>query len=336
MWRVAADVHFSRSREYKSRMNPLETLSEEDFYDRYRFPKHVVIDLCDDLRRPLERISHRGQSLSVELQVCTALRYYCQGGFLPVLGDLHGVSERAAGNALHSVSEEICRINDRYINWKDENYLMRQMESFYRYCGMPKTIGCIDGCHIPILGPVINEKVYVNRKGHHSINCQVVCDSSLRIYDLSPKWPGSSHDAFILKNSNIWDRFNQQETFGWLLGDSAYPLLPWLMTPVANAATRQENRYNAAHKKGRSTVERCNGLFKARFRCLTKPMMFSPQKCSRIILACGVLHNVAIERQIHMDFTEDVVDVNNEDNYEANDNASAAQARARLIRSVFA
>ena len=187
MWRVAADVHFSRSREYKHRINPLESLSAEDFFDRYRFPKDVVMDMCDVLRRPLERVSNRGQSLSVEVQVCTALRHYCQGGFLSVLGDLHGISERAAGDALHSVSKEICRVNDHYINWKDENYLRRQMESFYRYCGIPRTIGSIDGCQIPILGPAINEKVYVNRKGYHSINCQVVCDSTLRIYDFSPK-----------------------------------------------------------------------------------------------------------------------------------------------------
>ena len=335
MWRAAADAHFSRTREYKNRSNPLENLTEEEFFDRYRFPKDVVIDMCDTLRRPLERASKRGMSLSVELQVCTALRYYGQGGFLTVLGDLHGISERSAGNALHSVSKEICQINDNYINWKDENYIKQQMESIYSYCGMPKTIGCIDGCHIPILSPVINEKVYVNRKGYHSINCQVVCDSTLRLYDLSPKWPGSSHDAFILKNSNVWDKFSQENTLGWLLGDSAYPLLPWLMTPKINASTRQENRYNAAHKKGRSAVERCNGLLKARFRCLTKPMMFSPQKCSRIILACGVLHNIAIERRILLDFTDDVPEIDNDIHYGESENTDAVLARGRLIQGVF-
>jgi len=92
---------------------------------------------------------------------------------------------RAAADAYFSRTREY-KINDNYINWKDENYIKQQMESFYRYCEMPKMIGCVDSCHIPILSPMINEKVYVNRKGYHSINCQVVCDSTLRLYDLSP------------------------------------------------------------------------------------------------------------------------------------------------------
>lgn len=34
-------------------------------------------------------------------------------------------------------------------------------------------IGCIDGTHIPIKAPSINEGDYVNRKSVHSINVQV-------------------------------------------------------------------------------------------------------------------------------------------------------------------
>ncbi len=88
--------------------------------------------MCDTFRRPLERASHRGMGLSVELQVCTALRYYGQGSFLPVFGVMPGILERSAENALHPVLSEICKINDNCINCKDEN--KRQMECFYRYC----------------------------------------------------------------------------------------------------------------------------------------------------------------------------------------------------------
>lgn len=35
-------------------------------------------------------------------------------------------------------------------------------------------IGCIDGTHIPIKAPSINEGDYVNRKSVHSINVQVI------------------------------------------------------------------------------------------------------------------------------------------------------------------
>lgn len=172
------------------------------------------------------------------------------------------------------------------------------MTCFYQYCGMPKTIGCIDGCHLRILAPSVKEKAYVNRKGYHSINCQVVCDSYLRLYDLCPRWPGSSHDAFILRNNDMFTDFPKNNATGWLLGDSAYPILPWIMTPLANPQTRGEKRFNGSLTKGRSCVERCNRLLKARFRCLQQCLMFTPEKCSKIALACDVLHNIAIDRNV--------------------------------------
>ena len=76
MWRVAADIkvdRIDRMRQYKTRINPLEDLDLEVFFDRYRFPKDVVFDLCNTLRPQLQHSTHCGKSLSIEIQVCTAL-----------------------------------------------------------------------------------------------------------------------------------------------------------------------------------------------------------------------------------------------------------------------
>ena len=79
------------------------------------------------------------------------------------------------------------------------------------------------------------------------------------------KWPGSTHDAFMLSHSNI-PVLMQRLGEGWLLGDSGYPLKKWLMTPLQNPSTAKDMRYNAAHIKTRNIIERAFGVLKSRFR----------------------------------------------------------------------
>jgi hypothetical protein len=52
---------------------------------------------------------------------------------------------------------------------------------FFRRYGFPGTIGCVDCTHVKILAPTENEGDYVNRKGYHSINVQLICDADMII-----------------------------------------------------------------------------------------------------------------------------------------------------------
>lgn len=63
-----------------------------------------------------------------------------------------------------------------------------------------------------------------------------------------------------------------------------------------------EHFYNSRHKTVRSIIERCNGLLKMRFRCLLKHRVlhYSPEKASKIINACVLLHNLCIENNIEL------------------------------------
>lgn len=84
-------------------------------------------------------------------------------------------------------------------------------------------IGCIDGTHIPIKAPSINEGDYVNRKSVHSINVQVIAiflllnigvtnNKLIVLTNVEAKWLGSVHDARIFRESSLCNKF-QQGTF---------------------------------------------------------------------------------------------------------------------------
>ena len=104
-------------------------------------------------------------------------------------------------------------------------------------------IAVIDGPHIRIQAPELRyERDYVNRKGFHSINVQTVVDNKGRFLNVVAKWPGCTHDSFILKHSNVWDAFEQRQLEGIILGDTGYPNKRWLMTPFANPRLENQRR----------------------------------------------------------------------------------------------
>ena len=247
------------------------------------------------------------KGLSSQLQFAVALRFFAEGGYMKPIGDLHGVSRFTAARCIHRVAKTIVHHKNDFIQWcMDENSIKEEKKAFYdyysfegRYIGMPGVLGAIDGTHIKIATPHVNESIYVNRKSAHSINTQIVCNCNLEILDMDCSWPGSTHDAFILRNSDVWDVFEESTApKGWILGDQGYMLKPWLLTPINMPKNAAENRYNRAHKRARSVVERCNGVLKSRFRCLGGVLQFSPRKSKSIIKACGCLHNFATKRRI--------------------------------------
>ena len=82
---------------------------------------------------------------------------------------------------------------------------------------------------------------------------------------------------------------------GLLLGESGYPLRPWLLTPVLNPTLPQEVRYNEAHMETRSIIEKSFGLLKSRFRCIDTSggtLLHTPLTCCDIAIV--VLHNLCI------------------------------------------
>ncbi|KAJ1096255.1 hypothetical protein NDU88_001398 [Pleurodeles waltl] len=87
--------------------------------------------------------------------------------------------------------------------------------------------------------------------------------------DRVAEFPGSVHDPFVLRNSSVPHMMGQlQGDRAWLTGDSGYPNLQWLLTPVRNPKTDAERNYNEAHGRTRRVIEHTIGLLKARFSCL--------------------------------------------------------------------
>lgn len=140
---------------------------------------------------------------------------------------------------------------------------------------------------------------------------QAVAGPRLEFLDIVARWAGSTHDSRIFQMSRVNMRYIRGNLTGALLGDAGYPALRYLYTPLTNPITEEQRRFNAAHSVARNVVERAFGLWKRRFPCLSKGLGNALPTVSNIIVACAVLHNVAIT--IHDNLPEDIEEEDNED-----------------------
>ncbi|XP_046398940.1 putative nuclease HARBI1 isoform X1 [Ischnura elegans] len=259
----------------------------------------------------LQNISNRGMPVPPILKLLTALRFFATGSFQLVCADLLQVSQPSVSQILKNVSAELAAKLPLWVKRPStEEEFAAIRNSFYAMASFPGVVGCIDCTHIPIKSPGGDlAEVYRNRKGWFSMNVQVVVGPSMEIMDIVCRWQGSVHDARIFHNSRLKHRFEAGQMRGILLGDSGHPLLPYLFTPVLHPTTGPERRYNTSHIRTRSIVERTFGIWKRRFPCLSTKLRTKLSTSLKVILACAVLHNVAVRHHAPIPDQERVIPV---------------------------
>ena len=141
----------------------------------------------------------------------------------------------------------------------------------------------------------------------------IVAGPSLEIFYLSSNCSGRWHDSRVLKSTELWNHFeNGNIPFpgAVIIGDSAYPCRPWLIPPFRGDVVGAKLRFNNAHAKTRSVVERTFGVLKKRFYTLkTGLRVMNITLASKLIQAAAILHNMCLESGDYgEDFQEDEQD----------------------------
>lgn len=170
-----------------------------------------------------------------------------------------------------------------------------------------KLLGVIDCTHIKLQSPGgENAEIFRNRKRYFSLNCQVICDASMKIRDLVCRWPGSAHDSHIFDNSAIKINFeSEQMGDGVLLGDRGYMLRKYMITPIENPEDEVEILFNESQIRTRNIIERTFGVWKRRFPILSMGIRCNLELAQIITVACGVLHNIACDNNENIFEEED-------------------------------
>ncbi|XP_013766782.1 putative nuclease HARBI1 [Pundamilia nyererei] len=196
-----------RERVIRARLDIL-SFPDDFLCERYRFSAQSISYLNNILRPYITHVTHRGHPLSSLHIICIALRFFANGSFLYNIGDAEHVSKatvcRAVRNVTVALNVSCTRLwcspvtDPQDLSKRDATKLQGSQ-------------ACIDGTHIPIIAPSVNEGDYVNRKSFHSINVQIICDAANIITNVEAKWPGSVHDSQIFRECTLSTKFGHGE-----------------------------------------------------------------------------------------------------------------------------
>lgn len=326
-----------RPRIFKNRSHPFESFDDAEFKNRFRFNKTSVMEILHKIGKNIEPRTRRNRAIDARLQILLALRFYATGGFQLTIGDHVNITKPTVCRVVKRVSIEIAKLKPLYISMPTTRQKRLEVAAgFHDIAGLPRVLGTIDCTHVRIISPGgPNAELFRNRKGYFSINVQAVCDANLRIMNIIARWPGSVHDSTIFNDSPLIVELEQGlYGSGYLLGDSGYACKPFLLTPILNTANEAERRYNQAHIKTRNCIERCFGVLKRRFPCLHYGLRNKMDTSLTTIVACSVLHNLALTVNDAVDMLEELPEVFEDEHHIVHSQQNTA-IRNALISDIF-
>lgn len=166
-----------------------------------------------------------------------------------------------------------------------------------------------------------------------------VCDDKSRFTYVNIGGYGSESDGGIFKNSSLGkllannqiDLPDESPVNGtnlpyFIVGDAAFPLRPYLMTPYSGRdLDMAKSWHNRELSRGRICIENAFGILSARWQVFLSTIAVCPQNADAIVMASVLLHNFVMMHSEHMYATHTFVD-----RYDNNGNITQGEWRDQV------
>ncbi|KAI4464159.1 hypothetical protein MML48_3g00015506 [Holotrichia oblita] len=277
----------------------VQKYDDMEFKEHFRLTRYTYNYLKERIKNSKILPSHKygRKKIEIDKALQMTLWYLSNNETYRQISDRFNVTKSSAYRTIRKILKYFVSISKAYIKWPSESKKVI-IQNHFQNNGFDEAIGAIDGSHINIKRPSHEPQFYCNRKSQYSILIQAVCDHEKRFLDFFAGEVGSLHDARLLKRSSLYAKaINGFLGNNYLLGDSAYPVLEWLIPPYKDNGHLSQNQklFNYKHSSSRCVIENAFALLKGRFRRLR---FFDNDNIPLVIectVAAAVLHNICID-----------------------------------------
>ncbi|KVH93992.1 protein ANTAGONIST OF LIKE HETEROCHROMATIN PROTEIN 1-like [Cynara cardunculus var. scolymus] len=276
---------------------------DEEFKKAFRMSKSTFNMICDELDAAVtKKDTMLRMAIPVRQRVAVCLYRLATGDPLRTVSSRFGLGI----STCHKLVLEVCAairnvLMPKFLQWPDDERLEEIQTEFQSISGISNISGSIYTTHISIIAPKVTPAAYFNKKHternqkpSYSTTVQGVVDSRGVFTDICIGYPGSMSDDKILEKSAISQRFNIGYLKNiWIVGNSGYPLLDWLLVPYTHQHhTWSQHSFNEKIGDVQKTAKDAFMRLKGRWTCLQKRTEVKLQDLPVVLGACCVLHNI--------------------------------------------
>jgi len=279
-----------------------------------KFPENfkVLVNLLGT--HPIFISNNIKQQAPVELQLAVFLRRLGSKEDVFSVCSRYGIAEGTVLLYCKRIMKAIISHKAEYVKWPTGQDRKFVHDGFEAIGGIEDIIGAIDGTHFILQNAPQKEKyLYFTRKKRYALHCQGIVDHRGIFINYDVGWPGSVHDAKVYRNSHFYsNRSSLIKGNDFLIGDSAYPLSPFLIKPFSKP-NEDQVMFNRIFSSHRIVVEHSFGRIKNRFSGIREISVKKISTAINMIDCSIILHNFL---ESHKDTWEDYD--SNEDDEEDN------------------
>lgn len=291
---------------------------DPSYAEVFRLPVGFLTSICNLCREDMQQgdipmsLRLEGRLMSVERQVAIAIMRLTTGNTLKTVSELLGCGRSTVVKIVYKFVSSVRHKAGSFLQWPSTpEQFARVKEGFLNKHGLLNCCGALDSTHIVMELPSGEPAdIWVDRNHNFSMVLQAVVDTELRFLDVCVGYPGSLNDAKCLRESAFYKKCSSGQRLNgdpmragdfsigeYVVGDSEYPLLPWLIRPYKESETTPQRAfYNDKLYSTRIAMARAFGRLKGTWRMfhgtVKQPNI---ERMPKMIHACCIMHNMCID-----------------------------------------